>query len=107
MWLMLQQDKPDDFVVATGESHSVKEFVIEVFRLLDLNWKKYVEIDKRYYRPTEVDVLVGDSRKARKILGWKPKVGFKALVKMMTQSDMLLARREKILADSEEQLAVK
>jgi GDPmannose 4,6-dehydratase len=99
MWLMLQQDKPDDYVVATGESHSVREFVEEVFSYLGLDWRKYVEIDKRYLRPTEVDYLEGNASKARRVLGWKPKVKFKGLVRMMTDADMELAEREKILKD--------
>ena len=93
MWLMLQQDKPQDFVIATGETHSVKEFLEEAFGYADLNWKKYVEIDKRYFRPTEVDLLLGDAGKARKVLKWKPKVNFKQLVHMMVDSDIALARR--------------
>lgn len=99
MWLMLQQDRPDDYVVATGESHSVREFVEEVFGYLGLDWHKYVEIDKRYLRPTEVDYLEGDAGKARRVLGWKPKVKFKELVRMMTDADMELAERERILKD--------
>jgi len=99
MWLMLQQDKPDDYVIATGESHSVREFAEEVFGYLDLDWKKYVEIDERYFRPSEVDILVGDAGKAKKILNWKPKVTFKALAKMMADADMKIAEREKILKD--------
>jgi GDPmannose 4,6-dehydratase len=99
MWLMLQQEKPDDYVIATGETHSVREFLDEVFGYLDLDWQKYVEIDPRYYRPTEVDLLQGDSSKAKKILKWKPKVTFKGLVKMMTDADMKLAENEKILKD--------
>ena len=99
MWLMLQQDKPDDYVIATGESHSVREFAEEVFGYLDLDWKKYVEIDERYFRPSEVDILLGDAGKAKKILKWKPKVTFKALAKMMTDADIKIAEREKILKD--------
>lgn len=98
MWLMLQQDKPDDYVVATGETYSVKEFLQETFSLLELDWNKYVEIDERYFRPSEVDLLLGDSSKARKILGWKPKVDFKGLVKMMVESDMNMAEKEKAVA---------
>jgi GDPmannose 4,6-dehydratase len=93
MWLMLQQSKPDDYVIATGETHSVKEFLQESFGYAGLDWKKYVEIDKRYFRPTEVDLLLGDSSKARKVLKWKPKVNFKQLVRMMVESDMELARK--------------
>jgi len=99
MWLMLQQDKSDDYVVATGESHSVREFVEKVFSYLGLDWRKYVEIDKRYLRPTEVDRLEGNASKAKRVLGWKPKVKFKELVRMMTDADMELAGREKILKD--------
>jgi GDPmannose 4,6-dehydratase len=99
MWLMLQQDKPDDFVIATGETHSVGEFLDEVFGYLDLDWHKYVEIDPRYYRPTEVDVLQGDASKAKRILKWKPKVTFKELARLMTNADMELARHEKIIKD--------
>ena len=99
MWLMLQQDKPDDYIVATGESHSVKEFVDEVFSYLDLDWQKYVEIDPRYLRPSEVDYLQGDASKAKKVLKWEPKVTFKELAKMMTDSDMKIAEHEKIIKE--------
>ena len=102
MWLMLQQDKPDDFVVATGETHSVSEFVQEVFGYLDLDWQEYVEIDPRYFRPSEVDYLEGDASKAREALDWKPKVGFKKLARMMTDSDMKSAERAKIIHDHQE-----
>ena len=95
MWLMLQQDKPDDYVVATGETHSVKEFLEQVFACLDLDWGKFVEIDHRYYRPTEVDILLGDYTKAKKVLNWEPKVSFKELARMMVDSDMKLAENEK------------
>lgn len=88
MWLMLQQDEPDDLVIATGEAHSVREFLNEAFNYAGLDWKKYVEIDPRYFRPTEVDILIGDSRKAQKKLGWKPRVKFKELVKLMVDADM-------------------
>ncbi|HOQ05523.1 MAG TPA: GDP-mannose 4,6-dehydratase [Anaerohalosphaeraceae bacterium] len=99
MWRMLQQDQPDDYVVATGESHSVREFLDEVFGYLDLDWHQYVEIDPRYFRPTEVDVLQGDASKARAQLGWKPKVTFKQLARMMTEADLKLAEEEKMLKD--------
>ena len=99
MWLMLQQDEPDDYVVATGETHSVREFLDEVFGHLDLNWQKYVEIDERYFRPAEVDLLLGDPAKAKKVLNWEPEVTFKALAKMMVESDMEKAEDEKILRD--------
>jgi len=89
MWLMLQQSKPDDYVIATGETHSVKEFLEEAFRLVGIkDWKKYVEIDPRYFRPSEVNLLKGDSRKARRKLGWKPKTTFKNLVQMMLTEDL-------------------
>jgi len=100
MWLMLQQDEPDDYVIATGECHSVREFLEETFTQLDLDWRDYVEIDPRYLRPTEVDHLQGDSTKARRKLGWKPKVDFRQLVKMMLQHDLDLARQEKLLKDA-------
>jgi GDPmannose 4,6-dehydratase len=87
MWLMLQQDKPDDFVVATGESHSVREALDVAFGTLGIDWKKHVEIDPRYFRPTEVDHLHGDAGKARRVLGWKPKVTFKQLIEMMVKAD--------------------
>jgi len=99
MWLMLQQDKPDDYVVATNESHSVREFVEEVFSYLDMDWQKYVEIDHRYFRPSEVDCLQGDASKAKKVLKWESKVTFKELAKMMTDADMKIAENEKIIED--------
>ena len=102
MWLVLQQDKPDDYVIATGEMHSVREFLDEVFGHLDMDWQKYVEIDPRYFRPTEVDILLGDSSKARKVLNWQPKITFKALAKMMTDADMEIARCEKIINEHQE-----
>jgi GDPmannose 4,6-dehydratase len=101
MWLVLQQEKPDDFVIATGENHSVREFLEEVFGYLDLDWQKYVEIDPKYYRPAEVDVLLGDASKAREVLKWEPKVTFKELARMMVDSDMEIAGREKIVNDHE------
>jgi GDPmannose 4,6-dehydratase len=100
MWLMLQQAKPDDFVIATGESHSVREFLQEAARQLDLDWEKHVEIDPRYFRPAEVDALEGDSTKARTALSWKPVVTFKELTKMMVQHDLKLAERERLLKDA-------
>lgn len=92
MWRMLQQDKPDDYVIATGESHSVREFVEEVFRLVGLNFEAYVEIDKRYFRPTEVECLIGDTIKAHSVLGWNPKVTFKDLVQIMLIEDLKRAK---------------
>jgi GDPmannose 4,6-dehydratase len=94
MWLMMQAEQPDDYVIATGETHSVREFLEESFGYLGLEWEKYVEIDPRYFRPAEVDLLLGDPTKARTILGWEPKVSFKELVKIMVDSDMKLAERE-------------
>ncbi|MGA3150575.1 MAG: GDP-mannose 4,6-dehydratase [Candidatus Saccharimonadales bacterium] len=88
MWLMLQQDQPDDFVIATGETHSVREFLEEAFKYAGLDYKKYVEFDKRYLRPAEVDALIGDASKAKKKLGWQPKTTFKALVKIMVDADI-------------------
>lgn len=100
MWLMLQQEKPDDYVIATGETHSVREFVEKVFSRLDLDYQKHVIVDPQYFRPTEVDILLGDSTKARKILGWKPKVSFEKLIDMMIAADLELARKEKTLVDA-------
>jgi len=94
MWLMLQQDSPDDYVIATNETHSVKEFIIETFNQLDLDWEKYVEYDNRYERPAEVDLLIGNPAKAKKQLGWEPKVKFKELVKIMVDADLKLASDE-------------
>jgi GDPmannose 4,6-dehydratase len=88
MWLMLQQKKPDDYVVATGQTHTVLEFAELAFRYAGLDWKKYVKIDKKFYRPAEVNILLGDYSKARKMLGWKPKVTFKELVKIMVNEDL-------------------
>ncbi len=100
MWLILQQDRPDDYVIATGETHSVREFAEKVFAKLDLDYKKHVAIDPRYFRPTEVDVLLGDAAKARKALGWQPKVGFEELIAMMVAADMEIAEKEKTLVDA-------
>lgn len=96
MWLMLQQKKPDDYIVATGESHSIKEFLDEAFGLVDLDWKPFVKIDPKYFRPAEVDVLKGDASRARKKLGWKPRVNFKELVRIMVESDLKDAGFENI-----------
>src|SRR3954462_9225902 len=95
MWMMLQQPKAEDYVIATGETHSVREFLEEVFGSLQLDWHQYVEVDPRYFRPAEVDLLLGDATKARKVLAWTPKITFKALAKMMTDADWKIARREK------------
>jgi len=99
MWLMLQQDEPDDYVVATGQNHSVREFLKLVFDRVGLDWKKYVEVDSRYLRPAEIDVLQGDASKARRVLGWKPQVSFEELVAMMVDADWNLAKNERLLAD--------
>ncbi|MHC4555710.1 MAG: GDP-mannose 4,6-dehydratase, partial [Planctomycetota bacterium] len=101
MWLMLQQDKPDDYIIATGQSHSVREFVAEVFGYLDLDWHEYVEIDPKYFRPSEVDYLQGDASKAKKVLKWKPKVSFEELARMMTDTDMKIAEHEKLIKEHE------
>ncbi len=100
MWLMLQQPEPDDYVVATGEGHSVREFLDIAAERCGLDWKEHVETDARYLRPTEVDALCGDASKARTRLGWKPKVGFKQLVAMMVDHDLELARQERTLAEA-------
>ncbi|MCK9230774.1 MAG: GDP-mannose 4,6-dehydratase [Syntrophales bacterium] len=100
MWLMLQQDKPDDYVIATGETHSVREFAEEVFSRLDLRFDDYVRIDKRYFRPTEVDVLLGDASKALKQLQWEPKTSFRELIDMMVAADLEEAKRERTLVDA-------
>jgi GDPmannose 4,6-dehydratase len=100
MWLMLQQDAPDDYVIATGETHSVREFAEKVFRKLNLNLDDYLEIDPHYFRPTEVDVLCGNARKARKTLNWRPRVHFDQLIDLMIASDLELARKEKALLDA-------
>ena len=88
MWLMLQQDRPDDYVIATGETHSVREFVEAAFQLAGLDWAGYIEIDPRYFRPTEVDVLLGDASKAAEKLGWHPRTTFPELVRLMLASDL-------------------
>jgi GDPmannose 4,6-dehydratase len=88
MWLILQQDHPDDYVIGTGESHSVQEFLEEAFAYVDLDWQKYVEIDQRYFRPTEVDFLLADPSKAKEKFGWEPKVKFKDLVRIMVDADL-------------------
>jgi GDPmannose 4,6-dehydratase len=95
MWLMLQQDEPGDYVVATGESQSVRELLEVAFSSVGLDYHDFVEFDTKYTRPSEVDVLEGDASKAREVLGWKPEVDFRGLVDMMIQHDLELARREK------------
>ncbi|MDT7603970.1 MAG: GDPmannose 4,6-dehydratase [Acidobacteriota bacterium] len=95
MWLIMQAEAADDFVIATGEAHSVREFLEASFGYLDLDWQQYVEIDPRYNRPAEVDLLLGDATKARTVLGWEPKVDFKSLVRIMIDNDLKLAERER------------
>ena len=99
MWVMLQQDQADDYVVATNETHTVKEFIQETFGLLNLDWEKYVSYDARYERPAEVDLLIGNPAKAKRQLGWEPRVKFKELVKIMTEADLELAKREAQIAN--------
>jgi GDPmannose 4,6-dehydratase len=94
MWLMLQQDAADDYVIATGETHSVRDFLDEVGRLLDVDWQPHVDIDPRYYRPAEVDILQGDASKARARFGWEPRTTFRELVRVMTEADLELAKAE-------------
>jgi GDPmannose 4,6-dehydratase len=100
MWLMLQQDEPDDYVIATNETHTVREFLEETFSCLDLDYNEFVGFDKKYERPAEVDLLIGDATKAEKKLGWKPKVTFKELVSLMVEEDMKLALQEKTLSEA-------
>ena len=92
MWLMLQQEEPDDYVIGTGVTHSVKEFLEEAFSYLNMDWREYVEIDPRYFRPTEVEFLQADSSKVKKILGWEPRISFKELVKIMVDYDLTLQK---------------
>ena len=99
MWMMLQKPEPDDYVIATGETHSVKEFADEVFSMLGLQWDRYVEVDSRYFRPAEVDLLLGDASKAHQKLSWRPKVSFRELVRMMVEADWRAAREERAIAD--------
>jgi len=100
MWLMLQQERPDDYVIATGETYSVREFAERVFAKLNLDYQQYVAIDPRYFRPTEVDVLLGDASRARKELNWQPKVSFDQLIDMMIAADLEIAEKEKTLVDA-------
>ncbi|HEX6942527.1 MAG TPA: GDP-mannose 4,6-dehydratase [Gemmatimonadaceae bacterium] len=94
MWLMLQQESPDDYVIATGETYSVRDFLDEVAGVLDMDWTPHVGVDPRYYRPAEVDILQGDASKAKRVLGWTPKTTFKELARQMTEADLELAERE-------------
>jgi GDPmannose 4,6-dehydratase len=105
MWLMMQAPEPDDYVIATGETHSVRDFLDAAFGLLDLDWKEYVDIDPRYYRPAEVELLLGDATKARTKLGWAPKMTFPELVKLMVDHDLALAHDEVTLRDAARQPA--
>ena len=100
MWLMLQQDQPDDFVIATNDTHTVREFLEETFAHLDMDWNEFVGFDKKYERPAEVDLLIGDPKKAREKLGWEPKTSFKELVALMVDADMKLAEQERTLAEA-------
>ena len=100
MWLMLQQDKPDDYVIATNETHTVREFLEETFACLDMDWNEYVGFDKKYERPSEVDLLIGNPEKAKKQLGWVPQTNFKELVALMVQEDMKIAQKERALAEA-------
>jgi len=97
MWMMLQQEEPDDYVISTDETHSVREFCEKVFGRLDMDYRDFVEIDSRYFRPAEVDLLLGCSQKARKKLGWQPRVSFDELVSLMVDADLELARKEQVL----------
>jgi GDPmannose 4,6-dehydratase len=97
MWLMLQQDEPDDYVVATDETHSVREFCEKAFGRVGMDYRDFIEIDPRYFRPAEVDLLLGSSAKARAKLGWKPRCSFDELVARMVDADLALARKEQIL----------
>jgi len=99
MYLMMQHSTPDDWVLATGETFTVKDFLVEAFKIVGLDWEDYVEVSQKYFRPNEVDYLLGDPSKAKKELGWKPEVSFKELVKKMVESDLILAEREKVLLE--------
>ena len=93
MWLMLQQDQAEDYVIATGETHSVEEFLTEAFSRVNLDWREYVELDPKYLRPAEVDLLIGDASKAKRELNWTPKVTFKELVRLMVDADVSMVNR--------------
>ncbi|MEL0112528.1 MAG: GDP-mannose 4,6-dehydratase [Rickettsiales bacterium] len=118
MWLLLQQENPGDFVIATGETYSVRDFLTKAFEKADLDWQEFVSIDQRYFRPTEVDLLLGDPSRAKKQLGWEPRIDFDALVTMMVdeisrsrslvvvEHDMELARRERTLVDAGHEISL-
>ena len=93
-WRMLQQDNPDDYVIATGETHTIREFLQESFGMLNMEYEKYVEIDPRYFRPAEVDLLIGDPSKAKRQLDWAPNTTFKDLVRIMTEADVALLKHQ-------------
>ena len=99
MWLMMQQDNPDDWVIATGETHTVREFAEVAFKKVNLNYEDYIQISEKYFRPNEVDFLLGDSSKAKEKMNWKPKTSFNDLVELMVNHDIELAKQEKILID--------
>jgi GDPmannose 4,6-dehydratase len=101
MYLIMQADTPEDYVIATGETHSIRDFLDEAFSYLDLDWEAHVEIDPRYYRPAEVDLLLGDASKARRMLGWEPKVTFKELVRLMVDNDLKIARKERMIEEAD------
>jgi GDPmannose 4,6-dehydratase len=94
MWLMLQQPGPDDYVIATGETHSIRELCEEAFRYVDLDWQEYVKQDERFMRPAEVDLLVGDASKAGRVLSWEPHVTFRGLIQLMVDADIALLKEE-------------
>jgi GDPmannose 4,6-dehydratase len=94
MWMMLQQDEPDDFVIGTGEAHTPREFAQLAFAHADLDWERYVEVDPKYYRPSEVDFLLADASKAKRVLGWEPKTTFEELVRIMVEADVQLLNEE-------------
>ena len=100
MWLMLQQEMPDDYVIATNETHTVREFLEETFSYLDLDWEEFVGFDKKYERPAEVDLLIGNPEKAKKKLGWEPKTTFKELVALMVDEDLKIAHQEKAVEEA-------
>jgi GDPmannose 4,6-dehydratase len=100
MYMMMQQDTPSDWVLATGETHTVREFLIQAFKYVDIDWEKYIQTSEKYFRPNEVEYLLGDAAKANKILGWKPETSFDQLVELMVKEDLLLAEREKVLIEN-------